>query len=109
MKKIVFYFAVGLIVLFMCKNINHEIRKFSQHHKTIYEIVRTSDFIDFVMNGGGALGYENYYKWTYAKWRASPKRTTFQKIMFWDVGLLYDASNPPKEYAYPLLAKNLKL
>jgi hypothetical protein len=98
MKKIVFYFAIGLIVLFVCKNINHQIRKFSQNHKTIYEVVMVSDLVSFALNGGGAFEYQNYYKWSYAKWRIDPKRTTFQKIMFWDVGLLYDASNPPKEY-----------
>ena len=50
---------------------------------------------------GGDIGYNNYYKWQYATWRKSPDRNIFEKIMFWDRGLLfYDASNPPKKYRY---------
>ena len=60
----------------------------------------------FGLNGGYPIGYSNYGKWVYAKWRADPKRTTLEKILFWDRGILYDASNPPEEYPYPLLVKH---
>lgn len=85
--------------------LNHKIHQVAQHNKTLYEIVMTTDGMAFMFSGGDSLGYQNYYKYQYAKWRADPERTRLQKIMFWDKGILYDASNPPDEYQYPFLGK----
>lgn len=84
--------------------LNHKIHQAAQYNKTLYEIVMVTDGMSFFISGGDP-GYKNYYKWQYAKWRADPERTRIQKIMFWDKGFLYDASNPPDEYQYPFLGK----
>lgn len=85
--------------------LNHKIHQVAQHNKALHEIVMTTDGIAFMLGGGGSSGYQNYYKWQYAKWRADPERTRLQKIMFWDKGILYDASDPPDEYQYPFLGE----
>lgn len=85
--------------------VNHKIHQAGQHNKVIHEIVMQLDFMDFMVAGGGAFGYANYYKYHYAKWRQDPKRTWIQKVMFWDKGFMYDASNPPEEYQYPFLGE----
>jgi len=87
--------------------LNHKIHQASQYNKTLREIVLTLDSFDFLTAGGGAIGYANYYKWHYAKWRKDPERTPFQKFLFWDKGFFYLADDPPSEYQYPFLgAKN---
>lgn len=86
-------------------SLNHKIHQAAQHNKTLHEIVITTDGIAFMLGGGGPFGYQNYYKWQYAKWRADPERTRLQKIMFKNKGILYDASDPPDEYQYPFLGK----
>ena len=101
--KTIFKIGIWITIFFIFHYLAQEIRKVSQCNKFVHEIVMATDFIGFQQNGGGSFGYENYYKWLYSKWRSDPKRTTFQKIMFWDVGLFYNVINPPKEYEYPLL------
>ena len=99
-----FFFCVIFIVLSIINNVlDHKIRTFAQKNKTLHEIIMTTDLCSFAMNGGDPLNYNNYYKWTYAKWINDEKRTTFEKIIFWKTGFFYDASNPPREYRYPLL------
>lgn len=85
--------------------LNHKIHQVAQYNKTLHEIVMTTDGIAFMFGGGDKFGYQNYYKYQYAKWRADPERTRLQKIMFWDKSILYDASDPPDEYQYPFLGK----
>ena len=87
-------FALGRVV-------SHAFRASAQENATFYQVMLAVDAMDFVTAGGGPLGYENYFKWGYATWRKSPERIWRQKAFFWDTGLIYDASNPPKEYAYP--------
>jgi len=82
---------------------SHEMHKFAQHNEKLYRTVMSCDFISFAMHGGNPLGYQNYFKWNYAKWRKAPERTWLEKILFWDTGIIYDASNPPTEYQYPFL------
>lgn len=91
------------MILIVCRYVNIEIRKTAQHNEKLYGVVMTIDMMEFVMNGGGSFGYENYFKWSYAKWRNDEKRTFFEKIMFWNAGILYYAANPPEEYQYPLV------
>jgi len=84
---------------------SHEMHRAAQHNEKLYKTVMSCDLISFMMHGGNPVGYQNYYKWHYAKWRQDSKRTWFQKVMFWDVGIIYDAGNPPPEYQYPFLGK----
>lgn len=101
--KTIFRITIWIMVFLIFRYVGQEIRKVSQHNKFVHEVLMTTDFIAFQQNGGGSFGYDNYYKWTYAKWRADPKRTVFEKMMFWDIGFFYNASNPPEEYKYPFL------
>ncbi|MFA6325186.1 MAG: hypothetical protein WCX46_03090 [Candidatus Paceibacterota bacterium] len=91
------------LAVILCHGINYGARKMSQKNETLHNIIMDVDFYCFVTDGGGGFGYRNYYKWEYAKWRKDPKRTIFEKMMFWDLGILYDATSPPEEYEYPLL------
>ncbi|MCD6149975.1 hypothetical protein J7J13_04310 [bacterium] len=92
---IVFVIATGSIIA------NHKFRTVAQKHEIIYETMLVLDLMDFVATGGGFLGYSNYFKWCYAKWRNSD-RTMLEKALFWNFGVLYDAISPLKEYRYPL-------
>ena len=101
--KTFFIWSIILALSFLTHKIGSEIRKVSQNNKILHEIIVTTDFISFTQNGGGPFGYENYYKWLYSKWRVDPRRTVFEKIMFWNAGIFYEATNPPEEYEYPFL------
>lgn len=101
--KTICIIAIWLTFFFVFNYAGKEIRLASQHNKFINTFVMSTDCITFQQSGGGPVGYDNYYKWIYAKWRADPKRTTFEKIMFWRIGIFYDASNPPEAYQYPFL------
>jgi len=87
-------FALGRVA-------RHTFRTAAQENATLYQVMLAGDEMDFMTAGGGSFGYDNSFKWSYATWRKSPERTWLQKALFWDRGFLYDASNPPKEYAYP--------
>lgn len=80
---------------------SHAFRVSAQGNATLYQAMITVDAMSFLTAGGGSFGYDNYFKWYYATWRKSPERACWQKVLFWDAGFLYEASNPPKEYPYP--------
>jgi len=101
--KSIITLAILISIPIVLRIAGNEIRRTSQTNQTLYGIIIATDLITFTQNGGGPVGYDNYYKWVYAKWRADPKRTTFEKIMFWNAGFFYDATNPPEEYKYPFL------
>lgn len=101
--KTVFKVAIWITVFLVFRYVGQETRKVSQRNKFVHEVLMVTDLIEFQQSGGGPFGYDNYFKWTYAKWRADPERTVFEKMMYWDIGFFYDASNPPKEYKYPFL------
>jgi len=82
---------------------SHEMHRATQHNEKLYKAVMSCDLISFMMHSGNPVGYQNYYKWHYAKWRQDPKRTRLEKFLFWDKGIFYDASNPPAEYQYSFL------
>jgi len=105
MKKLktIFICLMFLTVFILSNKVSHKIRTASQQNKTLHEVIKSADFMDFFTNGGGSLSYENYYKWSYSKWRNNPNRTSLEKILFWNAGFVYDATNAPKEYPYPLL------
>ncbi|MFC1656505.1 hypothetical protein ACFL14_00865 [Patescibacteria group bacterium] len=83
--------------------VDHSLRSAAQQNEGMYQAMLVIDGMTFMQNGGGALGYQNYFKWEYAKWINSPERTRWQKAAFWDTGIFYDASDPPEEYRYPPL------
>ena len=88
-------------IMFAGQYAEHKFRTAAQKNETLYTVMLSMDAIGFIAWSGGDIGYNNYYKWQYATWRKSPDRNIFEKIMFWDRGLLfYDASNPPKKYRY---------
>ena len=101
--KTFFSIVIWITIFLAFHYIGQETRKISQCNKFVHEALIVTDFIAFQQNGGGSFGYNNYFKWIYAKWRADPKRTTFEKIMFWNVGLFYEATNPPEKYKYPFV------
>ena len=105
MKKMKYFIVciVGLFIIYLSYGLDNKIRKFSQNNELAYEVIRVFDGVTFISNGGGSFGYNNYYKWSYAKWMQNEERTFFEKVLFWDVGILYVANNPPKEYEYPRL------
>lgn len=104
-SKWVLIVAIIVLINIGSNLLDHKIRQVAQHNETLHEIVMVTDAMSFMTGGGGPIGYKNYYKWQYAKWRADPERTWFEKAMFWNGGILYDASDPPDEYQYPFLGK----
>ena len=80
--------------------VGHHLRSAAQNSQALYEVMLAADVADFLMTGGGAYSYQNYYKWQYATWRNSPERTWVERALFWNVGFLYDATSPPAEYQY---------
>jgi len=83
--------------------ISHEAHRVAQYDENLYKIVISCDLISFVMYGGNPVGYQNYFKWNYAKWRNDLERTWLEKFLFWNKGIFYDASNPSAEYQYQFL------
>ncbi|MCK4539715.1 hypothetical protein KAU09_01005 [Candidatus Parcubacteria bacterium] len=96
------YFVIFLVIVISLNFVNHKIRTYSQYHKNIYAVLTVLDLMDFVAAGGGPVGDNNYFKWCYAKWRNSPDRSILEKVLFWDIGFLYDANNLAEKYQYPL-------
>lgn len=99
------FFVISIILaLNLCFAFSsHKIHIWAQHNKSLYKIISISDCMEFMCNGGGSFGYQNQYKWAYAKWINNPERTPLQKAFFWECGFLYDATDPPEEYQYPPL------
>lgn len=85
----------------LSKTASHTFRTAAQQSQPLYQVMLATDLMDFATVGGDPISYDNYYKWVYATWRNSPERTWWQKALFWNVGIVYDASHPPLEYAYP--------
>lgn len=93
---------VVLVAFAICGNVaEYQFRKAAQNNETLYDVMLAYDGFNFSQNGGGSFGYANNYKYEYAKWRASPDRTLVQRLTLWDRGIMYDASSPPAQYAYP--------
>ena len=99
-------FMVIIVLLVIGGIASHVFRTAAQQNKALYQVMLTMDTMTFMTGGGGSFDYDNYFKWCYATWRKSPERTWREKILFWDTGFFYDASNPPKEYEYPPRFKN---
>lgn len=74
------------------------LRNRAQSSQKLYEWMLRYDAFTFVTTGGDSFGYNNYFKWHYAK---SLKNKSWLNLVCWPIGILYDASDPPKEYAYP--------
>ncbi|HPI67186.1 MAG TPA: hypothetical protein PKZ16_01405 [bacterium] len=103
-KKIVIISLIFISCL--CQSlVAHKLHSWAQHNKNLYKILEITDLVGFISSGGESFGYANQYKWSYARWLNNPKRTTIEKLLFWKVGILYDATNPPDEYQYPPLFK----
>lgn len=99
----VFKFWIVFIAMTLVSTyLGHKSRLYCQQHKVAYEIMLFSDAIGFVCNGGDSFGYGNYFKWSYAKWINSPDRNIIERLLFWNFGIIYDATNPSAEYQYPL-------
>ncbi|TSC58367.1 MAG: hypothetical protein Greene041619_591 [Candidatus Peregrinibacteria bacterium Greene0416_19] len=95
--------VVGIVLATVSDLGYHPLRRAAQQNRTLYDIMLALDLIDFAHNGGGSFGYSNYYKYQYATWRADPKRTVLERMLFWDIGFMYEAANPPAQYPYPRL------
>lgn len=84
---------------------SHLMRTKAQYDSRLYELMLIHDGFTFLNSGGDAFGYQNYFKWQYAKALKDPKTPELTKFLFWPVGIFYSAINPPKEYAYPKKVK----
>lgn len=86
--------------------VNQELRRLQQNSVVWCQIMLVKDAFEFFYCGGDLFGFSNYFKWSYAVWVNSSERTWWQKALFWKGGLLYGAlynlSDPPAEYQYPL-------
>jgi hypothetical protein len=97
-----FYWMIAFVASSIIYHIlDNKLRTVAQNNKNLYGIIMASDLCTFAINGGDQFGYNNYFKWHYAKWINDPKRTTFERMMFWRVGIIYDATDPPDEYEFP--------
>lgn len=101
MRRLVCVFLAALVIAVFVRVGGHAFRTSAQENPTLYQAMLVFDLIDFTTAAGGSFGYSNYFKWYYATWRKSPDRTWSQKALFWDRGILYDATSPPREYSYP--------
>ncbi len=91
----------GLLVLSQAGE--HFLRQKAQQNERLHEVVLVLDACSFMTCGGDPIGYNNYFKWAYAKWRNDPARTWLEKVMFWNEGIGWTAKNPPNQYPYPPL------
>lgn len=99
---------VALLILAMnlaTTTISHKAREIAQHNTRLYDLMLIHDAHAFMTAGGGNFGYQNYFKWQYAKALQDPQTPLFTKILFWQRGLFYDAADPPNQYQYPPLYK----
>ena len=96
-----------LLVIFFLRAgssyLSHQFRQNAQENESLYTAMLNIDAFSFVTAGGGAVGYDNYYKWRYSHWINSPERSWLERILFWDQGIFYDATAPPEHYRYPTL------
>ncbi len=93
--------VVFLVICTLSRVVDHTFRVSAQENENLHQVMLAVDAMDFMLTGGGPVGYDNYYKWAYATWRKSPERTWLQKALVWDTGFFYFANNPPKNYRYP--------
>jgi hypothetical protein len=101
--------AVFMVVMTIVSTaFSHEMRAKAQHNPHLYELMLLHDGFTFFHSGGDSFGYQNYFKWQYAKVLQDPKTSILTKIMFWPVGIFYVATNPPEKYAFPPKFKDWK-
>ncbi len=81
----------------------HFVRQKAQHNERLHQVVLALDAHSFMMCGGDPIGFNNHFKWAYAKWRNDPARTWIEKAIFWNEGIGWTAKNPPDQYRYPPL------
>ena len=90
-----------LVVMFVLQAVvGHHVRVVAKESDLLGEMVRLYDGFQFTVSGGGNSGYRNFYVHKYAGWRADPTRTTFERWLFWDRGILCDFRYPPATYPY---------
>ncbi|MFA5158117.1 MAG: hypothetical protein WC451_02930 [Patescibacteria group bacterium] len=96
-RKVVLMLTFALVSVV----VGHHFRSAAQRSPALYELMLAADLHTFLTSGGEPVGYDNYFKWTYAIWLADPRTSRLAKVLFWRAGFLYDASSPPAEYRYP--------
>lgn len=91
---------VFLVIMAIVSNFGKSVfRRHAQHSKPLWEFMLVLDAMDFIYGGGGEIGYDNFWKWNYARGLKAEDRL-WVRLFFWDRGIFYDATNPPERYAY---------
>lgn len=110
MKKQKIFLAMVIMIMLGMGNrwIEHQVRLKAQHNERLYNLMIYCDGFTFLSAGGDWLGYQNYFKWQYARTLQDPATPILTRIMFWDSGIFYSAANPPSRYDYPPLYQQME-
>ncbi|PIR44821.1 MAG: hypothetical protein COV10_02975 [Candidatus Vogelbacteria bacterium CG10_big_fil_rev_8_21_14_0_10_51_16] len=98
-----------IVALFLASSWgNDQLRAWGQCSEFAETVVRSLDLMDFIHSSGGPVtfGYENYYRWAYAKSLQGEDRPVWHRLTFWKKGFLCDFGSlvpPPDKYPYPRL------